>query len=61
MEIHHHTTFGSDRHYGNADIMFLVVEEQDSACSYFNPLSRFISNAFSVLCSHTQNLEQRAN
>ena len=35
--------FGGHAHYGNGDIMFLVVEEEDSRCSRFNPPLLFIS------------------
>ena len=31
------TKFRGHRHYGNGDIMFLVPEEENSRCSYFNP------------------------
>ena len=36
--VHHHAaTFGGHRHCGSGDIMLLVVEEENSRCSRFNP------------------------
>ena len=35
--------------------MFLVVEEEDSPCSYLNPLLLFISKAHGILWSYTRN------
>ena len=32
MVRHHPVKFGGHRHCGSGDIMFLVVEEQDSTC-----------------------------
>ena len=37
MVSHHPVRLGGHRHCGSRDIMFLVVEEQDSAYSYLNP------------------------
>ena len=31
---HHPTKFGDHRHCGSEDIIFLVVEEEDSICSF---------------------------
>ena len=36
MISHHPAKFDDHRHYGNGDIMFLVAEEENSRCSYFN-------------------------
>ena len=43
MVSNHPTKFGGHRHWGSEDIMFLVVEEEDSRCSRFNPPLLFIS------------------
>ena len=37
MVSHHHATFGGHRHCGSGDIMFVVVEEQDSTCPRLDP------------------------
>ena len=42
MVNHHPAKFGTHRHCGSGDIILLVVEEQDSACSRLNPLLLFI-------------------
>ena len=40
----HPAKFAGHRHCGSGgDVMFLVVEEQDSTCSRLNPLLLFIS------------------
>ena len=43
MVSHNPARSGSRAHCGSDDIMFLVVEEEDSRCSSFNPLLLFIS------------------
>ena len=35
MLIHHTANFGDNRHCSGGDVMFLVVEGQDSTCSRF--------------------------
>ena len=37
MVSHHHATFGGHRHCGSGDIMFVVVEEQDSTYPRLDP------------------------
>ena len=37
MVSHHHVTFGGHRHCGSGDIMFVVVEEQDSTYPRLDP------------------------
>ena len=39
---YHSAKFGGHRHCDNEDIMFLVVEKEDSRCSRFNTLLLFI-------------------
>ena len=43
MVSHHHVKFGVHRHCGSRDIMFLVIEDEDSRCSCFNLPLLFIS------------------
>ena len=43
MVSHHPAKFDGHRHCGSGDLMFLVVEEQDSTCLRFNPPLLFIS------------------
>ena len=43
MITHHHAKCDGHSHCGGGDIMFLVVEEQDSTCSRLNPSLLFIS------------------
>ena len=41
MVSHHPAKFGDDRNCGSGDLMFLVVQEENSRCSRFNPLLLF--------------------
>ena len=43
MVSQHTAKFGSHRHCSSGDIVFLVVEEQDSTCSRLNLLFLFLS------------------
>ena len=45
MVSHHSAKFGDHRHYVSKNIMFLVVEGQDSTCPRLDPLLLFISKA----------------
>ena len=45
---------GGDR----GDIMFLVVEEEDSTCSLLNLSLMFFSKADGMLCSHTHKVAE---
>ena len=55
MVSHHPAKSVGHKYYGSGDIMFLVVEGQDSTYPRFNPLLLFISEAHGMPCSHTQN------
>ena len=55
MVSHHPATFGGHRHCGSEDMMFAVVEEQDSTCPRLDPPLLFISKAHGMPCSHIQN------
>ena len=37
MVSHHPAKFGDHKHCGSGDIMFLIVEKENSRCSRFNP------------------------
>ena len=50
MLSHHPDMFGSHGHSGSGDMMFLVVEGQDSTCHCFNPILLLISKAHGMLC-----------
>ena len=52
MVSHHPARFGGHRYYGSGDMMFAVVEEQDSR---LDPPLLFISKVYGMPCSHTQN------
>ena len=43
MVSYHPVKFGDHRHCGSEDMMFLVVEGQDSICPHFNSPLLFIS------------------
>ena len=43
MVSQHLAKFGSHRHCGSGDIMFLLAVEENSRCFCFNPLMLFIS------------------
>ena len=45
---YHLAKFGGHRHYGKEDLMFLVVEEEDSRCSLFNTSLLVISKGHSM-------------
>ena len=45
MVSHHPTKFGDDRHCDSGDVMFLVLEGQNSTWPYLNPQLLFISKA----------------
>ena len=55
MVIYHPAKFGGHRHCCSGDIMFLVVEGQDSICFYFNPPLLLISKAQDMTCSDKLN------
>ena len=48
MVSNHPAKFGGRRRCGSEDIMFLVVEEEDSRCSRFNPPLLFISKVLDL-------------
>ena len=52
---HHPVRFRGPRLCGSEDLISLVVEEQDYACSCLNPPLLFIYKAHGMLTSHTQN------
>ena len=52
MVSHHPAKFGNHSRYGSGDMMFAVVEGQDSACPHLDPPLLFISNAHGMPCSH---------
>ena len=54
MLSHHPAKFGNHSRYGSGDMMFAVVEGQDSACPRLDPPLLFISNAHGMPCSHTK-------
>ena len=47
---YHPAKFGDNRHCGSGDLMFVVVEGQDSTCSRLDPPLRFISKAHGMPC-----------
>ena len=55
MVSHHTAKFGGHRHCGSGDMMFVVVEEQDSTCPRLDPPLLFISKAHGIPCPHIQN------
>ena len=55
MVSHHPAKFGGHRHCGSEDMMFVVVEEQDSTCPRLDPSLMFISKEHGIPCSHRQN------
>ena len=55
MVSHHLAKFGGHRHCGSGDVMFLVVEGQDSTCPCLNLPLLFISKAYDMACSDTLN------
>ena len=52
MVSHHPATFSDHNHCCSGDILSLVVEEQDSTCSYWNLPLMFISKANSMEASN---------
>ena len=48
MVSHHIAKFGGHRKCGSGDIMFLLVEEQDSTCPLLNPSVLLIAKAHGV-------------
>ena len=54
MVSNHPAKFGGQRHCSGGDMMFLVVEGQDSTCPCFNLPFLFISKAHGMLSSHTK-------
>ena len=54
MVSHHHATFGGHRHCGSGDIMFVVVEEQDSTYPRLDPplLVRVSNERLPILVTH---------
>ena len=48
MISHHPALFGGHRCCDNGDIMFLIVEGQDSTCSGLDPPLMYISKAQSM-------------
>ena len=56
MAGHYLATFGGHRHCGSGDIIFVVVEEQDSTCPRLDPPLLFISKAHGMPCSYMQNV-----
>ena len=57
MVSHHSVKFGDHWHCGSGDVMFVVVEGQDSRCPRLDPSLLFISKAHCMPCSHTQNFK----
>ena len=53
---HHPAKFAAHMHSGSGDMIFLVVERQDSTCPCLNPPLLFISKAHGVSYSHPQSL-----
>ena len=52
MVSHHPGKFGGHRHFVSGDMMFVVVEGQDSTCPRLDPPLLFISKAYGMPCSH---------
>ena len=50
MVSHDPAKFGGHRHCGSGDLMFLVVEGQDSTCPCFNLPLQFISKIYGIPC-----------
>ena len=53
MVSHNPAKSDGHRHCGSRDMMFFVVEGQDSTIPRLDPLLLFISRAHGMLCSHT--------
>ena len=51
MVTHHHTKFGCKRHCGSENVIFLVIEEQNFACSLTYAITVFYKSR-GMLCSH---------
>ena len=51
MVRHYPAKFGSHRHCGIGDMMFVVVEEQDSTCPRLDPSLLFKSKAHCMPCT----------
>ena len=47
---YHPAKFGDNRHCGSGDLMFVVVEGQDSTCPRLDPPLLFISKAHGMPC-----------
>ena len=56
MVSHHHAKFGSHRCCGIGEMMFLVVEGQDSTCPRMDPPLLFISKAHGACHGHTHKI-----
>ena len=55
MVSHHPAKFGGHRHCGSGDMMFVVVEGQESTCPRLDsPLLLISNNAHGIPCSHTR-------
>ena len=52
MVSHQPTKFGSHRHCGSGDIMFLVIEVQDSTCSLESAITIYPYNTWHESTSH---------
>ena len=59
MVSHHPAKCDDHRHCGIGDMMFLVVEGQDSTCPRLNPSLLFISKANDMTCSHIQSFRTK--
>ena len=51
MVTHHHTKFGCKRHCGSENVIFLVIEEQNFACSLTYAITVFYKSR-GMLCTH---------
>ena len=50
MVSHQPAKFGGHRHCGIGDMMFVLVEGQDSTCPWLDPPLLFISKAHGMTC-----------
>ena len=50
MLSYHPATFGGHRRCGSEDMIFLMVEEQDSTCPRLNPPLLFIPETYDMPC-----------
>ena len=59
MVSHYPAKSGGHKHCGSGDMMFVVVERQDSICPRLDPPLLFTSIEHCMPCSHIRNLRTK--